>query len=376
MSTPGWKGNLTLELSNVANLPIALYFGMRIGQISFLAMSGPVERPYGSSGLGSKYQGQSTPTASESFRDFEAGRRTRKGGPQRTGALEAMTIGHTVDWRADLGGGVTVALVQAGTFRSDAGTVFGPVPRLMWEDLVADELIEGHSLTQALNCLLIETPGGRVLVETGIGERMDDHHRAQRHVTGVPILPALRAAGFDPVDGRRHRPQPPPLRPRRRPADRRWGAARSARARVVAQAVEWDFALGSNPRLAASYEQDELRLVEPWARPMSADGDEELVPGVHGAAHQRSLRRPPGDHRPWSRPHRRLHRRPLHAAVEREPALGRVVRRLPAHERRGQGRDLRGGGCRRLDDRALARAASAGRAPAGERGRYRFEPIV
>jgi dCTP deaminase len=80
---PGWKGNLTLELSNVANLPIALYFGMRIGQISFYAMSGPVERPYGSSGLGSKYQGQSTPTASESFRDFEDGRRIRKGGPSQ-----------------------------------------------------------------------------------------------------------------------------------------------------------------------------------------------------------------------------------------------------------------------------------------------------
>ena len=45
---PGWKGNLTLELSNVANLPIALYFGMRIGQISFFRMSSPVERPYGS----------------------------------------------------------------------------------------------------------------------------------------------------------------------------------------------------------------------------------------------------------------------------------------------------------------------------------------
>jgi dCTP deaminase len=79
---PGWKGNLTLELSNVANLPIALYAGMGIGQISFFAMSGPVERPYGTSGLGSKYQGQSTPTASESFRDFETSRRTRKGGPR------------------------------------------------------------------------------------------------------------------------------------------------------------------------------------------------------------------------------------------------------------------------------------------------------
>jgi dCTP deaminase len=71
---PGWKGNLTLELSNVANLPIALYFGMKIGQISFFKMSSPVERPYGSPGLGSKYQGQSEPTASAFHRDASASR--------------------------------------------------------------------------------------------------------------------------------------------------------------------------------------------------------------------------------------------------------------------------------------------------------------
>jgi len=72
---PGWKGNLTLELSNVASLPIALYRGMRIGQISFFRMSSPVERPYGSEGLGSKYQGQREPTASAYHRDFASGRR-------------------------------------------------------------------------------------------------------------------------------------------------------------------------------------------------------------------------------------------------------------------------------------------------------------
>ena len=70
---PGWKGNLTLELSNVANLPIALYYGMKIGQISFFRMSSAVERPYGSPDLGSKYQGQSEPTASAFHRDFSNG---------------------------------------------------------------------------------------------------------------------------------------------------------------------------------------------------------------------------------------------------------------------------------------------------------------
>ena len=83
---PGWKGTLTLELSNVANLPIALYFGMKIGQISFFGMSSPVERPYGSKELGSKYQGQSTPTASASYRDFDSARRLEKGGPRNTSA--------------------------------------------------------------------------------------------------------------------------------------------------------------------------------------------------------------------------------------------------------------------------------------------------
>ena len=67
---PGWKGNLTLELSNVANLPIALYAEMRIGQISFFEMSSAVDRPYGSPELRSRYQGQSEPTASAYHRDF------------------------------------------------------------------------------------------------------------------------------------------------------------------------------------------------------------------------------------------------------------------------------------------------------------------
>jgi len=81
---PGWKGNLTLELSNVANLPIALYRGMRIGQISFVRMSSQVERPYGSRELGSKYQGQSSPTESQFYRDFSDDRKpAARGGPRR-----------------------------------------------------------------------------------------------------------------------------------------------------------------------------------------------------------------------------------------------------------------------------------------------------
>jgi dCTP deaminase len=66
----GWDGHLTLELSNVANLPITLYPGMKIGQISFLRMTTPADRPYGSSQIGSKYQGQRGPTPSRYFENF------------------------------------------------------------------------------------------------------------------------------------------------------------------------------------------------------------------------------------------------------------------------------------------------------------------
>src|SRR2546422_6783132 len=71
---PGWDGNLTLELSNVANLPITLYYGMKIGQISFQRMSSPVEVAYGDERIGSKYRGQRDPTASLYHRDFDRGR--------------------------------------------------------------------------------------------------------------------------------------------------------------------------------------------------------------------------------------------------------------------------------------------------------------
>jgi dCTP deaminase len=70
---PGFEGHITLELSNVATLPIAIYPGMKIGQISFYQMTTAAEYPYGSPELGSKYQGQSGPTASRSHRDFGSG---------------------------------------------------------------------------------------------------------------------------------------------------------------------------------------------------------------------------------------------------------------------------------------------------------------
>ena len=69
---PGWDGHVTLELSNVANLPVTIYPGMKIGQISFVQLTEPARTPYGSGEIGSKYQGQRGPTPSRYWQNFRA----------------------------------------------------------------------------------------------------------------------------------------------------------------------------------------------------------------------------------------------------------------------------------------------------------------
>jgi glyoxylase-like metal-dependent hydrolase (beta-lactamase superfamily II) len=203
-----------------------------------------------------------------------------------------MTINDAVDWARDLGGGTRVALVRAGTFRSDAGALLGPVPWSLWGGLVAEELDEKRRLLQALNCLLIETPAGRVLVETGIGERVDEKTRAMRVYEGPAIVPALEAAGLAPdtIDvvamSHLHFDHAGGLL-------RADGSRAFPRATIVAQRAEWEVALGDNPRLVASYVQPELAMVRDWGAEGWAEGEREILPGVsvvptggHSTGHQ------------------------------------------------------------------------------------------
>jgi glyoxylase-like metal-dependent hydrolase (beta-lactamase superfamily II) len=203
-----------------------------------------------------------------------------------------VAINDAVHWSADLGGGTRAALVQAGTFRSDAGALFGPVPRMLWDRLVTEEIDHEHRLLQALNCLLVETPGGRVLVETGIGERVTDKVREMRAYAGSPVVPALEAAGFEPgsVDvvamSHLHFDHAGGLL-------RADGTKAFPRARIVAQRAEWEIALDDNSRIVASYDQPEIRLVRDWGEGGWADGEVELLPGVsviptggHSKGHQ------------------------------------------------------------------------------------------
>ena len=83
---PGFEGHLTLELSNVANLPITIYPGMKIGQISFFGLSSEAENPYGSRTAGSKYQGQRGPTPSRYFENFS--QETSEESPDRPSSIE------------------------------------------------------------------------------------------------------------------------------------------------------------------------------------------------------------------------------------------------------------------------------------------------
>ena len=69
---PGWDGHVALELSNVANLPITIYFGMKIGPVSFVQMTEAAETPYGAGTIGSKYKGQQGPTPSRYWKNFES----------------------------------------------------------------------------------------------------------------------------------------------------------------------------------------------------------------------------------------------------------------------------------------------------------------
>ena len=174
------------------------------------------------------------------------------------------------------------------------------MPYVLWRDWAGDEPDADRRLLQALNCLMIETPSGRVLVETGIGTRLDDKTRTMRGYEGPWIVQALADAAFDAstVDivamshlhfdhagGLLHED----------------GSRAFPRASIVAQRAEWEIALGDNPRLVASYVQSELQLVRDWAEEGWVEGENELLPGVfavptggHSTGHQAIVVRAPG----------------------------------------------------------------------------------
>lgn len=155
-------------------------------------------------------------------------------------------------------GGVSVDLLRIGTFRSDAGAIFGPVPRSTWEPMVHDELDNSSQLLQALNLLAVTTPGRRLLLETGLlpaGEQ-----RSDESVDSLSARDALVAAKVDPdafellVPSHLHRDHAGGLLDAR-------GSAAFPRATVVAPQREIDAVASDSLRARAAYDTKGLRAL-------------------------------------------------------------------------------------------------------------------
>lgn len=201
-----------------------------------------------------------------------------------------MTGPMPAHWEVDLGG-VRVCLLQAGRFRTDAGALFGPVPRVLWEPLVRDELDARDRVWVAANCLLVEVGGKRVLVESGLGD-LDEAMRARVGFEGLSVEGALAELGLGPADidlvvlSHLHADHAGGI------ADRE-GRFRFPAAGIVVQAAELDIALRRNARLAAAYDQPRLRRLVARLREGAVDGERELLPGLsvlptggHSGGHQ------------------------------------------------------------------------------------------
>ena len=207
-----------------------------------------------------------------------------------------------VDWSRELGGQCAASRSsRRGRSGPTPATCSGPCRGSCGAASSTDEVDDKRRLLQALNCLLIETPSGRVVVETGIGERLDDKTRAMRSYEGPWIASVLETVGFMPESvnivalSHLHFDHAGGLL-------RADGSRTFPHAKIVAQHAEWEVALGDNPRLVASYVQPELKLVETLGKQGWADGEEEIMPGVsvvptggHSAGHQAIVVRGTGD---------------------------------------------------------------------------------
>jgi len=163
--------------------------------------------------------------------------------PEGTGVRPVRTI--------ELGS-VSVDLLQIGVFRSDAGAIFGPVPRTTWEPLVRDEIDTASQLLQALNTLHVRTPTGAALLETGAipaGER-----RESDEIHSVSARDALTASGLDP-DGLRYVVPSHLHRDHAGGLTGSGGTAAFPRARIVAPQAEIDAVANPSSRARAAYNQ-------------------------------------------------------------------------------------------------------------------------
>lgn len=196
------------------------------------------------------------------------------GGDAAAEPLYSLTPQHAA---REFAGGVRVRLLRAGWFRPDAGGFFGVVPKPLWSRFA--ETDERGRLLNRLNCLLIESDGRRVLVETGAGVRMTDKDRDIKGVDGGDAAEALRELGEDPasidfvvVSHLHYDHAGGMVDANGRPA--------FPRARYIVQRDEAEEAHSEHLRVQGVMETEQLDLVRGAGLLAEVSGEVELVPGV------------------------------------------------------------------------------------------------
>ncbi|MEO6796234.1 MAG: MBL fold metallo-hydrolase [Candidatus Dormibacter sp.] len=200
----------------------------------------------------------------------------------------------TAAWPRQLGR-FTLHRLSDGQWRMDGGSVFGVVPKVMWEKLKAPDA--RNRITMATNCLLVRTPDANVLIEAGIGPKLSEKERDIYAYDRVPGIPdALGAAGLQPTDidlvvlSHLHFDHVGALVTPGRDGEL---SPLFPRARHVVQARELEAWRRPDPRSKPSYKPENLALLEDEGRLLVVDGDAEVAPGIrvrvtggHTAGHQ------------------------------------------------------------------------------------------
>jgi len=179
-------------------------------------------------------------------------------------------------------GEFTISTVSGGRFRSDGGTMFGVVPKVLWNKLLPAD--ENNCIPQATNCVLVQTGRQNILIDTGYGSKLDEKERRVLCAdSGDPIVDSLETKGLSPEDidlvilSHLH-------------FDHAGGGIRRVedklvttfrRAEYVVQQLEWDIATAGYPELRAAYPQDNIAPLQDSGQLRLVDGDVEIIAGIH-----------------------------------------------------------------------------------------------